>query len=38
MFADFIYEPKPQWWVHPETGVTIFDEDMPWELRPADES
>lgn len=21
-------------WIHPETLVTIFDEDMPYELRP----
>lgn len=21
-------------WMHPQTGVTILDEDMPWELMP----
>ena len=31
---DFTYRPLPNLWVHPETGVTILDEDMSDELRP----
>ncbi|WP_281268413.1 hypothetical protein [Xylanimonas oleitrophica] len=32
--ADYRYEQEPNVWFHPETGVSIWDEDMPWELRP----
>jgi hypothetical protein len=33
--ADFKYIRGANQWVHPETGVRINDEDMPWELKPA---
>ena len=31
---DFRYELLRNWYVHPETAVTILAEDMPDELRP----
>lgn len=34
MSADFVHVFEPDWWVHPETGVTVFAEDMPTELTP----
>lgn len=32
--SDFRLDLAPLVWVHPETSVTILDEDMPDELRP----
>lgn len=34
MTADFELDLLPLIWRHPETGIAIYDEDMPWELRP----
>ena len=33
-YLDYNYDPETDQWVHPETGVAINDEDMPWELMP----
>lgn len=32
---DYVLDLLPLLWSHPETGVTIRDEDMPDELKPA---
>ncbi len=34
MSPDYELHTLPNWWVHPETKVTIFAEDMPAELMP----
>ena len=34
MAADWQYDALHEQWEHPETGIVIFDEDMPWELKP----
>lgn len=32
--SDYVRDDMRMWYVHPETGVIINDEDMPWELIP----
>ncbi len=32
---DYEYNLLHNEWVHPEAGTRIYDEDMPWELIPA---
>ena len=34
MADDWQYQPLPNAWHHPQTNVTVYDEDMPDELRP----
>lgn len=31
---EYVYIWPTDYWVHPETEVTITGEDMPWELKP----
>lgn len=34
MSSDYDLDALSLTWVHPETGVSIYDEDMPRELKP----
>lgn len=34
MVDDWQHHPAANAWRHPQTGVTVYDEDMPDELRP----
>lgn len=37
-FVDWRQDSRSLVWRHPETGIEILDEDMPWELRPVGRS
>lgn len=32
--TEYVYDSILERWEHPETGVIILAEDMPWELKP----
>lgn len=36
-YAEWSYRPVRDLWIHPETGLSITNEDMPWELKPEEE-